>query len=62
MIAMRPDERLGLALQAYARALASVRERSTPSRWLRLLTAARNLRAVKRELELGKPPGASGLR
>jgi hypothetical protein len=59
---MRPDQRVELARQAYLRALAAARERPTRRSWLRLLTAARNLRWARRDLELGKPPRASGSR
>jgi hypothetical protein len=48
---MRPDERLGLARQAYERAVAVAREDCTPRIWGRLLTAARNLDDAKRDRE-----------
>ncbi len=46
---MRSDERLGLARQAYQRAVTLVRAQSTPTTWGRLLTAARNLDSAKRD-------------
>ncbi len=48
---MRSDERLGFARQAYQRAVAQARTRSTPRSWVRLLTAAKNLGAAKRDRE-----------
>ena len=46
---MRTYERLGLAREAYARAIALARAVSTPTSWGRVLTAARNLDAARRD-------------
>ena len=48
---MRPDERLGLARLAYVRAIELARARSTPTSWGRILTAAKNLDAARRDRE-----------
>lgn len=48
---MRTSERIGLASLAYQRAIANARADSTPTRWARLLTAARNLRTAKEDRE-----------
>lgn len=56
---MRLDERLGLARQAYQRALSSAREQSTRTSWLRLLTASRNLEMAKKDRERRTRPARS---
>ena len=56
---------MGLARQAYLRAIALARAESTPWSWGRLLTAARNLGAAKRDRERAqatpeaRPPGSA---
>ena len=56
---MRAEERIGLARQAYQRALVTAREESTRASWGRLLTASRNLKAAQqdREKRTARPPG-----
>lgn len=51
---MHPEERLGLAQQAYLRAVALARADSTPWSWGRLLTAAKNLGTAKQDRARGR--------
>jgi hypothetical protein len=53
---MRLDERIRLASLAYEQAIADARSRPTPASWRRLLAAARNLNAARKERQRAAAP------